>query len=158
MRGYDAIGQMDADLSHPPEALARMQEELVRGADLVIGSRYVRGGATSDWSRVRRLLSQLGSVSARVVLGVPVADLSGGFKVWRASALRTIDVASTISQGFAFQVETTQRAHRAGLRIVEVPYTFRERRAGESKMHAGISVEGIRVVLRLRRNPWPPTR
>jgi dolichol-phosphate mannosyltransferase len=156
-RDYELVGQMDADLSHPVEALARMRAEIDEGADLVLGSRYVAGGGTGDWSPFRRLVSRAGGIPARLVLRLPVADLSGGFKLWRAEALRRIEVETTTSQGYVFQVETTRRAFRAGLRVAQIPFVFRERVAGESKMNVGISLEGIAVVLRLARDRWRPT-
>jgi dolichol-phosphate mannosyltransferase len=156
--GYLAIAQLDADLSHPPAALPQMLEALGRGADLVLGSRYAPGGGSDGWPLHRRLASRLGCALSARTLGLPYSDLSGGLKVWRASALRSIDVASTRSQGYVFQVETTQRAHRAGLRVVELPFTFRDRTAGKSKMRPSIALEGVRMVARLRRDGWKPQR
>ena len=156
-RDYDAIGQMDSDLSHPPEALARMWEELERGADVVLGSRFVRGGRTIGWPWWRKVQSYAATVPTRLLLRVPVADLTGGFKLWRADALRRIEVGSTLSQGYVFQIETTYRAFRAGLRVVEIPIAFAEREAGESKMSPAIKREGIAVVLRLARERWRPS-
>jgi dolichol-phosphate mannosyltransferase len=155
-RGYDAIGQMDADLSHPPGALARMASELERGADVVIGSRFVRGGETVGWPRRRKLQSYAALLPARLLLRLPVVDVTGGFKLWRAAALRRIEVETTVSQGYVFQIETTHRAVRAGLRVVEVPITFREREVGASKLSPAVKREGIGVVLRLARDPWRP--
>ena len=157
-RDYDAIAQLDADLSHPPALLPQMLAALERGADLVLGSRYAPGGGSDGWPLHRRIASRLGCAASARALGLPYSDLSGGLKLWRASALSTIDVASTRSQGYVFQVETTQRAHRAGLRIVEVPFTFRDRTAGQSKMKASIAFEGVRMVARLRRDGWAPQR
>jgi dolichol-phosphate mannosyltransferase len=156
--GYPAIAQMDADLSHPPSVLVEMLEALEDGADLVIGSRYLPGGGTEGWSLHRRLASRAGCALSARALGLPYTDLSGGLKLWLASALETIDFASTRSQGYVFQIETTQRAERAGLRIVEVPFTFRERAAGQSKMHPSIAVEGVQMVARLRCDGWKPQR
>jgi dolichol-phosphate mannosyltransferase len=155
-RGYEVIGQMDCDLSHPPNALARMSDELER-ADLVVGSRFCRGGRTVGWPWWRRVQSHAATVPARLLLRLPVADLTGGFKLWRAGALRRIEVESTISQGYVFQIETTYRAFRAGLRVAEVPITFAERAAGESKMSGAIKLEGVQVVLRLARERWRPS-
>jgi dolichol-phosphate mannosyltransferase len=156
--GYPAIAQLDADLSHPPSILLDMLAALERGADLVIGSRYAPGGATAGWPLHRRLASRLGCALSARALGLPYTDLSGGFKLWLAPALDAIDVGSTRSQGYVFQVETTQRAHRAGLRVVELPFTFRDRTAGQSKMRASIAFEGVRMVARLRRDGWQPQR
>ena len=119
-----------------------MLEALGRGADLVLGSRYAPGGGSDGWPLHRRLASRFGCALSSRALGLPYTDLSGGFKLWRASALAAVDVASTRSQGYVFQVETTQRAHRAGLRVVELPFTFRDRTAGQSKMQPGDRARG----------------
>jgi dolichol-phosphate mannosyltransferase len=153
---YAVIGQLDADLSHPPAILPQMLDALSRGADLVLGSRYTAGGGSDDWPLHRRIASRIGCAFSARALSLPYSDLSGGFKLWRASALTAIDVSSTHSQGYVFQVETTQRAHRAGLRVVELPFTFRDRTAGQSKMGASIAFEGVRMVARLRRDGWQP--
>lgn len=155
-RPYAAVGQMDCDLSHPIEALGRMWHALEAGADLVIGSRFMRGAETVGWPWWRKVQSYAAIVPARLVLRLPVSDLTGGFKLWRADALRRIEVETTVSQGYVFQIETTQRAFRAGLRVAQIPIAFRERVAGESKMSLAIKREGIAVVLRLRRDPWRP--
>ena len=156
--GYAAIAQLDADLSHPPAILPQMIEALERGADLVLGSRHALGGGSDGWPLHRRLASRLGCALSARALGLPYSDVSGGLKLWRSPALVAIDVASTRSQGYVFQVETTQRAHRAGLRVVELPFTFRDRTAGQSKMRASIAFEGVRMVARLRRDGWQPQR
>jgi dolichol-phosphate mannosyltransferase len=151
--GYGVIGQMDCDLSHPPEKLAEMRRVLVeRDAGLVLGSRYLAGGGTDGWSRTRLALSRVGCSASRLALGLPFSDLSGGFKLWRADCLGAIDMDELLSAGYAFQVETTQLAHLAGARIEEVPFVFSERVAGASKMTLRISLEGIRVTLALRRH------
>jgi dolichol-phosphate mannosyltransferase len=151
-RGYRAIGQMDSDLSHPPEKLAEMLAVLdAREADLVLGNRYMPGGGTAGWSKARRALSRVGCTGSKLVLGLPFDDLSGGFKLWRASTLAAIDFDDMLSTGYAFQVETTQLAYLMGKRIEEVPFVFSERIAGESKMSLAVSLEGIRVTMRLRR-------
>ena len=152
-RGYDVIGQMDCDLSHPPEKLAEMRAVLRdRDAGLVLGSRYLPGGGTDGWSATRLALSRVGCSASRLALGLPFSDLSGGFKLWRADCLAAIDMDELLSTGYAFQVETTQLAHLAGARIEEVPFVFSERVAGASKMTLRISLEGIRVTLALRRH------
>jgi dolichol-phosphate mannosyltransferase len=151
-RGYRVIGQMDSDLSHPPEKLAEMLAVLdAREADLVLGNRYMPGGGTAGWSTARRVLSRMGCTGSKLVLGLPFDDLSGGFKLWRASTLAQLDFESMLSTGYAFQVETTQLAYLMGKRIEEVPFVFSERIAGESKMTLAVSLEGIRVTLALRR-------
>ncbi|HEX6745511.1 MAG TPA: polyprenol monophosphomannose synthase, partial [Solirubrobacteraceae bacterium] len=151
-RGYRVIGQMDSDLSHPPEKLAEMLAVLdARDADLVLGNRYMPGGGTAGWSRARRVLSRMGCTGSKLVLGLPFDDLSGGFKLWRASTLAELDFDSMLSTGYAFQVETTQLAYLMGKRIEEVPFVFSERIAGESKMTLAVSLEGVRVTFALRR-------
>ena len=156
-RGYGVIGQMDCDLSHPPEKLAEMRAALLeRGAGLVLGSRYLPGGGTDGWSATRLALSRIGCSASRLALGLPFSDLSGGFKVWRAECLAAIDMDELLSAGYAFQVETTQLAHLHGARIEEVPFVFSERIAGASKMTLRISLEGIRVTLALRRHHRRP--
>jgi dolichol-phosphate mannosyltransferase len=151
-RGYRVIGQMDSDLSHPPEKLAEMLAVLdAREADLVLGNRYMPGGGTAGWSTARRVLSRMGCTGSKLVLVLPFDDLSGGFKLWRASTLAELDFDSMLSAGYAFQVETTQLAYLMGKRIEEVPFVFSERIAGESKMTLAVSLEGIRVTFALRR-------
>jgi dolichol-phosphate mannosyltransferase len=151
-RNYRAIGQMDSDLSHPPEKLLEMLAVLDgRDADLVLGNRYMPGGGTAGWSKARRALSRVGCTGSKLVLGLPFDDLSGGFKLWRAATLAAIDFDALLSTGYAFQVETTQLAYLMGKRIEEVPFVFSERIAGESKMSLAVSLEGIRVTLALRR-------
>jgi dolichol-phosphate mannosyltransferase len=151
-RGYRAIGQMDCDLSHPPEKLAEMLAVLdARNADLVLGNRYMPGGGTAGWSRARRALSRIGCAGSKLVLGLPFDDLSGGFKLWRATTLAELDFDAMLATGYAFQVETTQLAYLMGKRIEEVPFVFSERVAGHSKMSLAVSLEGIRVTLALRR-------
>jgi dolichol-phosphate mannosyltransferase len=147
--GADLVVQMDADFSHDPGDLPRLIAA-ADDADLVLGSRYVDGGAVADWGPVRRLISRGGSAYARAVLGVRVRDLTGGFKVFRRDVLEAIDLESISSAGYAFQVETTYRAVRAGFRVVEVPITFTERRVGESKMTGGIVLEAALKVPGMR--------
>ena len=122
-----------------------------READLVLGNRYMPGGGTAGWSQARRVLSRIGCTGSKLVLGLPFDDLSGGFKLWRASTLAALDFDSMLSTGYAFQVETTQLAYLMGKRIEEVPFVFSERIAGESKMTLAVSLEGIRVTFALRR-------
>jgi dolichol-phosphate mannosyltransferase len=138
--GAGLICHMDADFSHDPADLPRLLEA-ARDADLVIGSRYVAGGGTENWGTARRAISRWGSAYARSLLGVEVRDLTGGFKVFRREVLEAIELETLDSLGYAFQVETTFRAIRAGFRVVEVPIVFHERRVGESKMTAPIVAE-----------------
>ena len=148
--GAGYVVEMDADRSHDPRDLPRLLERARAGADLVLGSRYVAGGGVEDWDLLRRMISRGGCRYARTVLGVGVRDLTGGFKCFRASTLRAIDFETVRSQGYAFQVELTYRALARGLRVEEVPITFREREAGESKMSARIALEAMWLVPALR--------
>jgi dolichol-phosphate mannosyltransferase len=133
--------EMDCDFSHDPLDLARLLAAAREVGDLAIGSRYVKGGAVNDWGPLRRFISRGGSEYARLALRLPVYDLTAGFKCFRAEVLRAIDLDSVRSQGYAFQVELTYRAVRAGFHVVEVPVTFRDRRLGSSKMSWRIVVE-----------------
>jgi dolichol-phosphate mannosyltransferase len=151
-RGAGLLLEMDSDFSHSPADVPRLIEA-ASDADLVLGSRYAPGGAVSDWGLVRRAISRGGSWYARLVLGVGVRDLTGGFKCFRRSALERLDLDSVHAQGYGFQIELTYRAIRAGLRVEEIPIVFRERQAGRSKMTARIAAEAVWKVpaLRLRR-------
>ena len=149
--GATAVLQMDADWSHDPGALPRLLEPIAsERADLVIGSRYVRGGRVLDWGLGRRLISRMGSLFARIVLGLRPHDLTGGFKAWRASTLGAIPFDGVHAGGYVFQIEMTHRASRAGARVTEVPITFQDRRVGHSKMSRRIILEALVVVVRLR--------
>jgi dolichol-phosphate mannosyltransferase len=148
--GAGLVLEMDADLSHDPRDLPRLIEAASEGADLVLGSRYVDGGGVEDWDLLRRVISRAGCRYARTVLSVGVRDLTGGFKCFRASTLRAIDFETVRSEGYAFQVELTYRAIARGLRVEEIPITFRERSAGESKMSARIALEAMWLVPALR--------
>jgi glycosyltransferase involved in cell wall biosynthesis len=157
-RDYELIGQIDADGQHPPESLVALRARLeAEGADVLIGSRYVVGGDTGDWPAYRRAMSGVAGWTTRRATGLRQRDLSGGFKLWRASALRAIDVATTNAQGYGFQIETTMRAHRAGLSIIEEPISFGVRMQGESKLSSDVVVEGAKLLVTLRRDPWSPT-
>jgi dolichol-phosphate mannosyltransferase len=147
--GCDPIVQMDADLSHRPEDVPRLIEPLAH-TDLVLGSRWVPEGGTRNWEASRMALSRFGSAYARLWLGLPYRDLTGGFKCWRAELLSQISLPTISSEGYAFQVETTWRAHRRGARIQEVPIIFDDRLDGESKMSWGIAAEAAWVVPGLR--------
>jgi dolichol-phosphate mannosyltransferase len=142
--------EMDCDFSHDPADVARLIAACEDGADLALGSRWVAGGGTENWGLVRRLISRGGSLYARLVLGVPVRDLTGGFKCFRRAVLETIDRDAIAARGYGFQIEGTYRALRAGFRVVEVPITFVDRRVGESKMSGGIVLEAMRQVPVLR--------
>lgn len=147
--GAGLVLEMDADFSHDPADLPRLLAASV-DADLVIGSRYVRGGRIGDWSVLRRGISRAGSLYARLVLGVGVHDLTGGFKCFRREVLEAIDLDSVDAKGYAFQVELTYRALRLGFRVVELPILFSDRRHGNSKMNAPIVAEAIWRVPLLR--------
>ncbi len=147
--GADLILEMDCDFSHDPADVSRLTAA-ADDADLVIGSRYVPGGGTRNWGLVRRLISRGGSLYAQLLLGVPVHDLTGGFKCYRRSVLETIDLDAIDSKGYAFQIETTYRAIRAGFRVVEVPIVFVDRQVGGSKMSKTIVLEAVWKVPLLR--------
>lgn len=147
--GAALIVQMDADRSHNPADLPRLVAATT-SADLVLGSRYVPGGGTTGWSLGRRLLSRLGGRYARAVLGVPISDLTGGFKVWRCACLAAIDLDTLRADGYGFQIETTYRALEQGARVVELPIIFADRVAGASKLSCRIVLEAAILVWRLR--------
>lgn len=153
--GATHVVEMDADFSHEPADLPRLIDAVDAGADLALGSRYTDGGSVESWGAMRRLVSRGGCWYAAATLGVGVRDLTGGFKCFRAEALRALDFRTVRSQGYAFQVELTYRALRRGLRVVEVPITFREREHGRSKMTARIAVEAAWRVPLLRRRRMP---
>lgn len=155
--GAALVLEMDCDFSHDPRDLAALIAAVRDGADVALGSRYVRGGAVADWGLVRRVISRGGSTYARAVLGLHVRDLTGGFKCFRREVLEAIDLPSVRSRGYAFQVELTHRAVVAGFRVAEVPITFRDRELGQSKMSWRIASEAMILVPRLR--GWrPPAR
>jgi dolichol-phosphate mannosyltransferase len=148
-RGAELVIEMDADFSHDPADLPRLIRAAAT-ADLVLGSRYVRGGGVENWGRRRRVLSRGGSLYARVILGVPVRDLTGGFKCFRRETLEGIDYRDTHADGYGFQIELTYRAYVKGFRVVEIPIVFRDRERGTSKMNARIALEAIWKVPALR--------
>lgn len=165
-RGYSWVAQMDADGSHRPADLVKLLARR-RGPDapdLVIGSRWVRGGRIVGWSKRRELLSRAGNLYIRAMLGMPVRDATAGFRIWSTDALRRFRLTEQVeASGYGFQVNMTYAAWRAGARIVEVPITFVERAFGESKISTGIALEELRVVTRwglarLRRGPRPVER
>ncbi len=148
--GVRAVVQMDADFSHDPADLPRLLAPLMRDADLVLGTRYVRGGATVGWPLHRRLISRAGTLFARTVLLLPYRDLTGGFKAWRRELLEAVRLREANASGYGFQIEMTWWSHRRGAKIVQVPITFRERMAGSSKMSGAIVAEALLLVVRLR--------
>lgn len=141
-RGYDVLIEMDADGSHQPEQLPAMLDAL-RSADLVLGSRWIPGGKVVNWPRSREILSKGGNLYTRVALDVPLHDATGGYRVFRASALRALELHNVASQGYCFQVDMARRAVRSGLRVTEVPITFVEREYGTSKMSGSIVREAL---------------
>jgi dolichol-phosphate mannosyltransferase len=146
----ELVLEMDCDFSHDPLDVPRLIAAAEDGADVVLGSRYVPGGAIPNWGAIRRLVSASGNVYARVILGGDVHDLTGGFKCFRRAVLERIDLAAIHSKGYAFQIETTYRARRAGFRIVEVPISFSDRTEGHSKMSRAIVAEAMWQVPLLR--------
>jgi dolichol-phosphate mannosyltransferase len=145
----ELVVEMDCDFSHDPKDLPRLLAA-TENADVVLGSRYVEGGGTRNWGAGRRAVSRFGSLYARILLGVGIRDLTGGFKCFRRAVLETIGLERISTKGYAFQIETTYRAIRAGYRVVEVPIVFSEREAGGSKMSRGIVVEAFAKVPELR--------
>ena len=141
--GAELVLEMDCDFSHDPADVPRLIHAVEDGADLALGSRYVDGGEVANWGRVRRLVSAGGSWYARVLLGVGVRDLTGGFKCYRRGVLEGIDLDGVHSKGYAFQIETTYRALRAGFRVVEVPIRFVDPTVGHSKMNRSIVLEAV---------------
>jgi dolichol-phosphate mannosyltransferase len=150
--GAELVLEMDSDFSHDPADLPRLIAA-ADAADLVLGSRYVPGGGVTEWGSVRRLLSRGGSAYARILLGVPVRDLTGGFKCFHRRVLEAFDLENVHADGYGFQIELTYKAVRAGFSVTEVPILFRERRLGSSKMTTRIALEAVWKVpaLRLRR-------
>ena len=145
----ELVLEMDCDFSHRPQD-ARRLIEAASAADLVLGSRYVPGGGVGNWGLGRRIISRGGSLYAQLLLGVPVRDLTGGFKCYRREVLERIDLDAIDSRGYAFQIETTYRALRAGFRVVEIPISFVDREVGGSKMSRSIVLEAIWKVPALR--------
>lgn len=151
--GAEFIFEMDADFSHNPHYVPKLLAMAEAGADLVIGSRYVRGGGTSHWSFWRQLISRGGNLYARMLLGLPIADVTGGFRCYRRRVIETLDLGRLRSQGYAFQIELLYRIHQAGYAIVEMPIIFPDRQVGSSKMSRRIMVEALINVWRLRFEP-----
>ena len=149
-QGAELVLEVDCDFSHDPEDVPRLIAACEGGADLALGSRYVQGGGTVNWGLARRAISAGGSLYARTLLGVGVRDLTGGFKCFRRRVLETIDLDAVAARGYAFQIETTYRALRAGFTVVEVPITFVDREVGGSKMSRSIVLEAVWQVPMLR--------
>jgi dolichol-phosphate mannosyltransferase len=149
-RDYQQFFEMDADLSHQPKYLEAFFRELANGADVVVGSRNIPGGAVEGWGLGRLALSKGGSAYSRLILGVPVRDLTTGFKAFRREVLEKLDLDTVRSNGYSFQIEMTYRALRRGFRVVEVPIVFVDRTLGQSKMSRRIFVEAVGVVWKLR--------
>ncbi len=147
--GADLLLEMDSDFSHDPADLPRLITA-AQDADLVLGSRYVEGGGVTDWGLGRRMISRGGSLYAKLLLGVPVNDLTGGFKCFRREVLEQLDLSGVGTDGYGFQIEMTYRTIRAGFRVTEVPIVFRDRRVGASKMSARIAMEAFWKVPALR--------
>lgn len=145
--GADKVVQMDCDFSHDPKDLSRLVAE---DADLVIGSRYVKGGATPGWPFKRRLISRAGGIFIRVVTGMPLRDPTGGFKCWKRRVLEALDLPTVQSAGYSFQLEMNHRTWKRGFSIREIPISFTDRVAGYSKITPGIAVESIKIALKLR--------
>ncbi len=163
-RGYDVMVEMDADLSHDPAVLPILLRTIDAGADLVIGSRYVPGGVSADWSFARRAISRIGCRYAQLMLGLPTRDPTSGYRAYRAAALRSVDLDTVRANGYGFQVEMAYRVLRVGGAIEEVPIEFRDRTAGRSKMSPRIVVEALVLVTkwgvrdRLRASGHVPAR
>src|SRR5438105_5462602 len=153
--GYDAAFEMDADFSHDPRYLPDFLQD-IENADLVIGSRYVEGGDTPNWSLLRRFISGGGNIFARFMLGIPVHDCTAGYRCYRRQVLESIDLDTIQSQGYAFQVEMAYRVMRQGFKIVETPIVFMDRRIGKSKMSRKIVIEAFIYVLLARFGKKPP--
>jgi len=149
--GYDPILQMDCDFSHNPFYLPDFLNA-IQSADIVLGSRYVRGGGTVKWGMARRALSRFGSVYAGLLLSLPYPDLTSGFKCFRREALERLDLDDTLANGYAFNIELTYRAHQLGLKITQVPIVFNNRQIGNSKMSASIILEAMLVVWQLKKS------
>jgi dolichol-phosphate mannosyltransferase len=148
--GASYIYEMDADFSHDPRYLPSLLEASETRYDLTLGSRYVPGGGTSDWGAVRKLISQGGNIYARLILGLPVMDATGGFRCYRRQVLETLDLDAIRSNGYSFQIEMVYRTLQAGFQIGEVPIMFPDRRVGHSKMSRRIVIEALLAVWRLR--------
>jgi dolichol-phosphate mannosyltransferase len=149
-QGADVLFEMDADLSHDATYLPDFLRVIDQGADLVIGSRYVRGGAVVNWPLWRKFVSRGGSLYSRAILGLPYHDLTAGYRCYRRRVLEALDLDAIGASGYGFQIEMTYRTHQAGFKIAEIPIVFVDRQVGESKMSGGIFLEALLMVWRLR--------
>lgn len=151
-RDYDVIGHMDADFSHNPKYLPAMFGTLQNGYDLVLGSRYVKGGGVVNWDLKRKIISRGGSLYAKIVLSLPLNDLTGGFKCFKRKVLETIGINELKSTGYSFQIETTYKTYLNGFKVKEIPIIFEDRVLGQSKMSGSIFKEAFLMVLKMRLN------
>ncbi len=151
--GGERVFEMDADLSHDATYLPHFLRLIDQGADLVLGSRYVKGGGVENWSLPRRVISRGGCLYAQLILGLPYHDLTGGFKCFRRRVLETVDLDAIDTKGYGFQIEMTYRVHHLGFRVVELPIVFVDRKVGTSKMTNDIVLEAMKNVWKLRFSP-----
>jgi len=156
--GAEHIFEMDADLSHDASYLPHFLRLIDHGADLVLGSRYVKGGGVENWGLGRKIISRGGCLYAQTILGLPYHDLTGGFKCFRRRVLETIDLDDIDTAGYGFQIEMTYRAHKLGFKIAELPIIFVDRKVGESKMSNDIVLEAMKNVWKLRLSKVPAGR
>jgi dolichol-phosphate mannosyltransferase len=148
-RGYDILTEMDADFSHRPADL-KLLLDAMKTADFALGSRWIPGGKTVNWGLGRKIISRGGSLYARMILGYPISDWTGGFNSWRAEVLRAIDLSQVQSEGYSFQIELKYRASSKGFKRMEVPIVFEDRRVGQSKMSSKIVLEALYRVWKIR--------
>jgi len=148
-RNYDVLLHMDADFSHSPQYLPEFFTQ-IQTYDLVIGSRYIKGGGVKNWGLMRKIISRGGGIYSRLILGLPIQDLTGGFKCFRRKVLETIGINDLKSNGYSFQVETTYKTFLNNFKIKEIPIIFEDRRVGQSKMSSGIFVEALLMIIKLR--------
>jgi dolichol-phosphate mannosyltransferase len=156
--GAERIFEMDADLSHDASYLPHFLRLIDQGADLVLGSRYVKGGGVENWGLSRKIISRGGCLYAQTILGLPLHDLTGGFKCFRRSVLETVDLDTVDTKGYGFQIEMTYRVYKLGFKVVELPIIFVDRKVGESKMSNDIVVEAMKNVWKLRLSGVPARR
>lgn len=149
-RGYEVLFEMDADFSHDPSHLSQFMREIEGGADLVLGSRNIKGGGTRNWSLVRQFISKGGSLYARLILFSPYHDLTSGFKAFRREVLEALNLENIQSNGYSFQIEVTHRARQMGFKVKETPIIFEDRKVGTSKMNSRIVLEAMAVVWKIR--------